>query len=104
MFAFAPLPLPVRVTRSTPLKVRLPSVGVYPIPALAILNVPAAVPAVPTKLPVAFVLPWKNVLPLAYPVSAKVVPRPTLIFLDFRTKESGINVGICAFPSFNSGL
>ena len=79
--AVAPLPLPVKVTRLTPVKVRLPSAGVYPKPALLIERLPTAEPAVPTRSPVAFVPDWKNVFPNSY-ASATVVPRPTLIDLD----------------------
>ena len=53
--AVAPLPLPVRVTRFTPAKVKLPSAGVSPRPALVIERLPVADPAVPTRSPVAFV-------------------------------------------------
>ena len=102
--AWAPLPLPVRVTRLTPVKVKDPSFGVRPIPAFEMVNVPEAVPAVPTKSPVALVVCWKNVLPISYPESATVVPRPTLIFLEFNSIASGRRVGICLLPSVNSGL
>ena len=61
--AWAPLPFPVRVTRLTPVKVRDPSFGVRPIPAFEIVRLPTAVPAVPTKSPVAFVVCCKNVFP-----------------------------------------
>ena len=61
--AIAPLPFPVIVTKFTPAKVRLPLVGVYPIPALEIDKVPVADPATPTRLPVAFVPNWENVFP-----------------------------------------
>ena len=53
--AVAPLPLPVIVSSTTPPKVYPPDIGVYPIPALIILNTPVAVPATPAKLPLALV-------------------------------------------------
>ena len=53
--AVAPRPWPVIVSNITPPKVYPPDIGVYPIPALIILSAPVAVPAEPTKLPVAFV-------------------------------------------------
>ena len=59
----APLPSPVIVSKLTPLKVRLPSRGVYPIPTLAIVSVPVADPPAPTRLPVAFVPSWEKVFP-----------------------------------------
>ena len=43
------------VSNITPPKVYPPDIGVYPIPALMMLRAPVAVPAEPTKLPVAFV-------------------------------------------------
>ena len=61
--AIAPLPFPVIVTKFTPAKVKLPLVGVYPIPALETDNVPVADPATPTRLPVAFVPNCENVFP-----------------------------------------
>ena len=85
-------------------EVKDPSFGVRPIPAFEMVNVPEAVPAVPTKSPVALVVCWKNVLPISYPESATVVPRPTLIFLEFNSIASGRRVGICLLPSVNSGL
>ena len=65
ILAVAPLPFPVKVIRFTPLNVNEPFPGVYPIPALLTVSVPVADPAVPTKLPVAFVPSWENVLPIA---------------------------------------
>ena len=63
--AVAPLPLPVRVIRLTPVKVWLPSAGVYPKPALLMLRLPTADAATPTKSPVAFVPCCEKVFPIS---------------------------------------
>ena len=86
MLAVAPLPAPVTVTRLTPLKVKLPLLGVYPIPLLMIFN-PIAVPANPARLPVAFVPACITKLPTLRPPSAIVVPIPTLASLEVNDNE-----------------
>ena len=49
MSAVAFLPFPLKESKDTPVKVNwLPSVGVYPIPALIILRSPVAEPPAPT--------------------------------------------------------
>ena len=63
---------------------------------MVIVNVPLAVPAVPTKLPVALLLDCIKVFPTSGPglgVVYPVVPNPTLTFLEIGIRESGKSVG-----------
>ena len=57
-------------------------------------RLPTADAATPTRSPVAFVPCCENVFPISYPESATVVPRPTLICLEFMIIESGTSFGI----------
>ena len=62
------------------------------------------VPADPTKSAVACVPPCNTVFPSSNPSSLIVLLKPTLICLEVKFKESGINLAICPFETFKCGL
>ena len=94
MSAVAPDPLPVIVTRFTPLYVNCPLDGVYPIPGFSMSRLPVAVPAVQTKLAEPNESVCVMVLQNLKSASAIPVSNDNLCFLEIIFKGFGSNLGI----------